>query len=141
MQKCGALRAQMRHSRLRRHAAQRRPRLAPPLRGARSPLGAAFAASDACKYESTYAAAQSFSLAFCTTKYKRHPLDGVSFWWTRRDSNPRSPRCERGAFPTKLRAQIFLIKKQPVKGCLFGGAYGIRTRDLHTASVARFQLR
>ena len=24
---------------------------------------------------------------------------------------------------------------------LFGGAYGIRTRDLHTASVARFQLR
>ena len=27
-------------------------------------------------------------------------------WWTRRDSNPRSPRCERGALPAKLRAHL-----------------------------------
>ena len=27
-------------------------------------------------------------------------------WWTRRDSNSRSPRCERGALPAKLRAHI-----------------------------------
>ena len=26
-------------------------------------------------------------------------------WWTRRDSNPRPPRCERGALPTELRAR------------------------------------
>ena len=30
-------------------------------------------------------------------------------WWTRWDSNPRSPRCERGALPTKLRARVNLI--------------------------------
>lgn len=30
-------------------------------------------------------------------------------WWTRRDSNPRSLRCERSAFPAKLRAHITLI--------------------------------
>lgn len=31
------------------------------------------------------------------------------FWWTRRDSNPRSLRCERSAFPAKLRAHILLV--------------------------------
>jgi hypothetical protein len=32
-------------------------------------------------------------------------LDGtLSIWWTRRDSNPRPPRCERGALPAELLA-------------------------------------
>ena len=30
---------------------------------------------------------------------------GLVRWWTRRDSNPRPPRCERGALPTELRAR------------------------------------
>ena len=30
-------------------------------------------------------------------------------WWTRRGSNPRPPRCERGALPTEPRAQINII--------------------------------
>src|SRR5258706_13817164 len=28
-------------------------------------------------------------------------------WWTRRDSNPRPPRCERGALPAELLAQSY----------------------------------
>ncbi len=28
----------------------------------------------------------------------------VLFWWTRRDSNPRPPHCERGALPAELLA-------------------------------------
>ena len=28
-------------------------------------------------------------------------------WWTRRGSNPRPPRCERGALPAELRAHMF----------------------------------
>ena len=28
----------------------------------------------------------------------------LTLWWTRRDSNPRPPRCERGALPTELQA-------------------------------------
>ena len=34
----------------------------------------------------------------------------ATMWWTRWDSNPRSPRCERGAFPAKLRARIFIFQ-------------------------------
>ena len=29
-------------------------------------------------------------------------------WWTRRDSNPRPPRCERGALPAELLAHVSL---------------------------------
>ncbi len=39
----------------------------------------------------------------------------------------------------KTRGFAFTARVLPV--FLFGGAYGIRTRDLHTASVARSQLR
>lgn len=35
----------------------------------------------------------------------------------------------------------FLIFESLIKRCSLHGAYGIRTRDLHTASVARSQLR
>ena len=35
--------------------------------------------------------------------------ESATAWWTRWDSNPRSPRCERGALPTKLRARVNLI--------------------------------
>ena len=28
-------------------------------------------------------------------------------WWTRGDSNPRPPRCERGALPAELLAHRF----------------------------------
>lgn len=31
-------------------------------------------------------------------------------WWTRRDSNPRSPRCERGALPAKLQARVKVVR-------------------------------
>ena len=42
----------------------------------------------------------------------------VSFfhWWTRRDSNSRSPRCERGALPAKLRAHIDAELHKMLKG-------------------------
>ena len=43
--------------------------------------------------------------------------------WTRRDSNPRSLRCERSAFPAKLRAH--LTKKSQKNG-----GNGARTHDL-----------
>ena len=32
-------------------------------------------------------------------------VDTAPAWWTVRDSNPRPPRCERGALPTELRAR------------------------------------
>ena len=35
----------------------------------------------------------------------------LSVWWTRRDSNPRPPRCERGALPTEPRAHIAVLLK------------------------------
>lgn len=41
---------------------------------------------------------------------KNHQL---FFWWTRRDSNPRSLRCERSAFPAKLRAHIMYFVSPP----------------------------
>lgn len=47
----------------------------------------------------------------------------MAFSWTRRDSNPRSLRCERSAFPTKLRAH-FTKKSQK------NGGNGARTHDL-----------
>ena len=31
----------------------------------------------------------------------------LRFWWTRGDSNPRPPRCERGALPAELLAHRF----------------------------------
>jgi hypothetical protein len=33
-----------------------------------------------------------------------HPAFAKSIWWTRGDSNPRPPRCERGALPAELLA-------------------------------------
>ena len=30
--------------------------------------------------------------------------ENSNIWWTRGDSNPRPPRCERGALPTELLA-------------------------------------
>ena len=47
----------------------------------------------------------------------------MAFSWTRRDSNPRSLRCERSAFPAKLRAH-FTKKTQK------NGGNGARTHDL-----------
>ena len=41
-------------------------------------------------------------------KKKNRLVGGFSFWWTRWDSNPRSLRCERSAFPAKLRALDYL---------------------------------
>src|SRR5271170_5699141 len=32
-----------------------------------------------------------------------HKLQGAARWWSRRGSNPRPPRCHRGALPTALR--------------------------------------
>ncbi len=38
-------------------------------------------------------------------------------WWTRRGSNPRPPRCERGALPAELRAHVrFLERLFPLSG-------------------------
>lgn len=37
---------------------------------------------------------------------------GFMIWWTRRDSNPRPPRCERGALPTEPRAHILLWRSK-----------------------------
>ena len=41
-------------------------------------------------------------------------LGGI-LWWTRRDSNPRPPRCERGALPAELLAheQLGNFSKRP----------------------------
>lgn len=36
----------------------------------------------------------------------------IPVWWTRRDSNPRPPRCERGALPTEPRAHILLWRSK-----------------------------
>lgn len=93
------------------------------------------------------------------------------FWWSIRDSEPknisriarkvlRSCHCfQITVFRTcnsimlsnhtegNLRLRITnthaKAKNSTTAGAVFnfGGAYGIRTRDLHTASVARFQLR
>ena len=52
------------------------------------------------------------------TSYLQH-----SSSWTRRDSNPRSLRCERSAFPAKLRAHRSKISDK-------NGGNGARTHDL-----------
>ena len=38
-------------------------------------------------------------LGFGVTSFTRFASEG---WWAKRDSNPRHPRCERGALPTEL---------------------------------------
>ena len=43
---------------------------------------------------------------------KKTPIGVFFFWWTRRDSNPRPPRCERGALPTEPRAHILLWRSK-----------------------------
>ena len=35
-------------------------------------------------------------------------------WWTRGDSNPRPPRCERGALPTELLAHVLLSYQKKI---------------------------
>ena len=42
---------------------------------------------------------------------KKTPAGVFFIWWTRRDSNPRPPRCERGALPTEPRAHIAVLLK------------------------------
>ena len=32
-----------------------------------------------------------------------------ALWWNRRGSNPRPPRCERGALPAELRSRVFIF--------------------------------
>src|SRR5512143_115416 len=32
-------------------------------------------------------------------------------WWTRRDSNPRPPHCERGALPAELLAHVRCLRE------------------------------
>src|SRR5689334_17017400 len=42
--------------------------------------------------------------------------DGPSWmqgWWSRRDSNPRPPRCERGALPAELLPQALCARRSP----------------------------
>src|SRR5690242_5381997 len=46
-----------------------------------------------------------FELRSCWLYRAELPLDS---WWTRRDSNPRPPRCERGALPAELLAHVSL---------------------------------
>src|SRR5439155_11376104 len=42
-------------------------------------------------------------------------------WWTRRDSNPRPPRCERGALPAELLAHEQLKNfSRPTEACQHG---------------------
>ena len=43
---------------------------------------------------------------FISKNQKQALWPAFGFWWTRRGSNPRPPRCERGALPTELRARI-----------------------------------
>ena len=38
-------------------------------------------------------------------------------WWTRRGSNPRPPRCERGALPTEPRARLAGMARLELAEC------------------------
>jgi hypothetical protein len=44
----------------------------------------------------------------CVRNYSEVVRDGKKDWWTRRDSNPRPPHCERGALPAELLARPWL---------------------------------
>src|SRR6516162_2654049 len=51
--------------------------------------------------------AQMANLAnFCTSEKL---VKSFRIWWTRGDSNPRPPRCERGALPAELLAHRFSL--------------------------------
>ena len=54
---------------------------------------------------------------------KKTPVGVFFIWWTRRDSNPRPPRCERGALPTEPRAHLCadLKFRSPIIARLPGG--------------------
>ena len=54
---------------------------------------------------------------------KKTPTGVFFIWWTRRDSNPRPPRCERGALPTEPRAHLCadLKFRSPIIARLPGG--------------------
>ena len=41
-------------------------------------------------------------------------LISVLIWWTRRGSNPRPPRCERGALPAEPRARMYCPEIKPI---------------------------
>ena len=54
---------------------------------------------------------------FISKNQKQALWPAFGFWWTRRGSNPRPPRCERGALPTELRARIVgsrRITREPI---------------------------
>ena len=54
---------------------------------------------------------------------KKDACRRLFYWWTRRDSNPRPPRCERGALPTEPRAHFCadLKFRSPIIARLPGG--------------------
>ncbi len=68
----------------------------------------------------TYAKIPQETARFAKTKNDENPhkqrenphFCGFMIWWTRRDSNPRPPRCERGALPTEPRAHILLWRSK-----------------------------
>ena len=45
---------------------------------------------------------------FCNSEKS---VKSFEIWWTRGDSNPRPPRCERGALPAELLAHRFSQSK------------------------------
>src|SRR5258707_9964769 len=69
-----------------------------------------------------------------THSVPKNRLSCLESWWTRGDSNPRPPRCERGALPAELLAheqQIHLSKAE--KCCQHGVAQlQIRNAKLET---------
>ena len=42
-----------------------------------------------------------------TKKVAASDMKLAATWWTRRGSNPRPPRCERGALPAEPRAHLY----------------------------------
>src|SRR5258705_13332246 len=52
-------------------------------------------------------------------------LSIFEIWWTRRDSNPRPPRCERGALPAELLAHEQQIDFSKRAGACQHAFYGL----------------
>src|SRR6516164_757391 len=63
----------------------------------------------------------------------------LRLWWTRGDSNPRPPRCERGALPAELLAHGFSQYKLLYNIELHAASWD--TSDNHMANLSAVALR